>query len=189
MATTEMIKPDKFPPVERDGVTFQVDRHGFPVERCGRCGGSGTYSFCQMYGDTCFGCSGVGLVYAAKKPAEERAAWRKDLAGVTRARRCEVQAGDRIRELDAPKGSPFRTVAAVALGEPDGWEKIGSAPQEVTSWRTTITFDDGTTEESMGSVLVRRAGTVDPSPYVERAQVAMVAKLRRRARTTTVRSS
>jgi hypothetical protein len=29
---------------------------------CGRCGGSGRYSWCQMYGDTCFKCSGAGLV-------------------------------------------------------------------------------------------------------------------------------
>lgn len=29
---------------------------------CGRCGGSGRYSYCQMYGDTCFGCRGKGKV-------------------------------------------------------------------------------------------------------------------------------
>jgi len=27
---------------------------------CGRCGGSGHYSYCQRYGTTCFGCSGSG---------------------------------------------------------------------------------------------------------------------------------
>lgn len=29
---------------------------------CGRCGGSGHYSFCPMYGTTCFGCGGTGFV-------------------------------------------------------------------------------------------------------------------------------
>jgi len=29
---------------------------------CGRCGGSGHYSFCQQHGTTCFGCNGRGLV-------------------------------------------------------------------------------------------------------------------------------
>jgi hypothetical protein len=29
---------------------------------CGRCGGSGSYSYCQMYGTTCFGCGGTGKV-------------------------------------------------------------------------------------------------------------------------------
>jgi rRNA maturation protein Nop10 len=29
-------------------------------ETCSRCGGSGRYSWCQMYGDTCFKCGGKG---------------------------------------------------------------------------------------------------------------------------------
>ena len=29
---------------------------------CGRCGGGGHYSYCAMYGTTCFGCSGSGKV-------------------------------------------------------------------------------------------------------------------------------
>ena len=29
---------------------------------CGRCGGSGSYSFCPSHGSTCFGCSGSGKV-------------------------------------------------------------------------------------------------------------------------------
>jgi hypothetical protein len=29
---------------------------------CGRCGGGGHYSYCQMYGTTCFGCGGRGKV-------------------------------------------------------------------------------------------------------------------------------
>lgn len=32
----------------------------FEFETCGRCAGSGHYSYCQMYGTTCFGCGGRG---------------------------------------------------------------------------------------------------------------------------------
>lgn len=32
----------------------------FETETCTRCGGSGHYSFCEMYGTTCFGCHGAG---------------------------------------------------------------------------------------------------------------------------------
>lgn len=32
----------------------------FETEPCTRCGGSGSYSYCQMYGTTCFKCSGRG---------------------------------------------------------------------------------------------------------------------------------
>lgn len=33
----------------------------FETETCGRCGGSGKYSYCQMHGSTCFGCGGSGI--------------------------------------------------------------------------------------------------------------------------------
>ena len=32
----------------------------FERQTCTRCGGSGEYSYCQMHGTTCFGCSGTG---------------------------------------------------------------------------------------------------------------------------------
>lgn len=37
------------------GTRLLVLGHGVP---CGRCGGTGEYSYCQMYGTTCFGCMG-----------------------------------------------------------------------------------------------------------------------------------
>lgn len=33
----------------------------FEHKTCGRCGGSGNYSYCQMHGTTCFKCGGTGL--------------------------------------------------------------------------------------------------------------------------------
>lgn len=32
----------------------------FESKPCGRCGGSGKYSYCSMYGSMCFGCGGRG---------------------------------------------------------------------------------------------------------------------------------
>jgi len=32
----------------------------FESESCGRCGGSGSHSYCQAYADNCFGCGGSG---------------------------------------------------------------------------------------------------------------------------------
>ena len=40
---------------------------------CGRCGGSGHYSYCTMYGTVCFGCSGSGK----RLTRRGRAAWKK----------------------------------------------------------------------------------------------------------------
>jgi hypothetical protein len=39
------------------------------TETCSRCGGSGKYSYCQMYGDTCFKCRGAGKVYTKRGQA------------------------------------------------------------------------------------------------------------------------
>jgi hypothetical protein len=181
--TTTLIRPDRFPAVERDSVTFQVDRYGFPVEVCRRCGGSGEYSYNPLDGTRCFGCSGAGVAYASRIPAQEREAWRKELRAARDVCAWKVQPGDRIRPYGSKRGTPFQTVAAVELGEPDGWMKVGSAAEVVTSYRATLTFEDGTkTGTSNGGELWIRDATVDPAPYVERAQLAMVVKLKRRAR-------
>lgn len=43
-----------------------VNKTGFEIESCARCGGSGRYSFNLMHGDTCYGCGGTGKVYTAR---------------------------------------------------------------------------------------------------------------------------
>lgn len=39
------------------------------TETCSRCGGTGRYSYCQMYGSTCFKCSGSGKQYTKRGAA------------------------------------------------------------------------------------------------------------------------
>lgn len=48
---------------------MRVNSNGMEIESCGRCGGSGHYSYCQMYGTTCFGCSGSGLRFTKRGAA------------------------------------------------------------------------------------------------------------------------
>lgn len=43
----------------------------FENETCGRCGGSGNYSYCQRYGTTCFKCSGVKAVLTKRGTAAQ----------------------------------------------------------------------------------------------------------------------
>lgn len=35
--------------------------YAFEYATCGRCAGSGSYSYCSMYGSVCFGCGGRGI--------------------------------------------------------------------------------------------------------------------------------
>ena len=60
----------------------------FETTACGRCGGSGQYSYCQMHGTRCFGCAGKGLVYT--KRAEAALAYARTLRTVKVS---EVQVG------------------------------------------------------------------------------------------------
>jgi len=43
----------------------KLDKDGFPLVTCRRCGGSGSHSFNAITGSVCFGCSGSGLQHKA----------------------------------------------------------------------------------------------------------------------------
>jgi uncharacterized protein (DUF983 family) len=44
----------------------ETNKTGFEIAACGRCGGSGRYSFNLMHGDRCYGCGGSGKVYTKR---------------------------------------------------------------------------------------------------------------------------
>jgi hypothetical protein len=54
----------------------EVNAQGFEITTCGRCGGSGSYSFNQVHGSTCYGCGGSGKVFT-KRGAAAAAFYRK----------------------------------------------------------------------------------------------------------------
>ena len=86
-------------------------------ETCGRCGGSGHYSYNQMHGTTCYGCGGAGtkLTRAGKRARARIEAWKDEHATVL-AR--DVKVGDRIEY--AFGGRRFHSVLAVG-GPPSAW--------------------------------------------------------------------
>lgn len=42
------------------------NKNGFEIQTCSRCGGSGEYSYCTMYGSRCFKCSGKKVVFTKR---------------------------------------------------------------------------------------------------------------------------
>jgi hypothetical protein len=81
----------------------------FESETCGRCGGSGTYSWCQMYGDRCFQCWGKGKVLTRRGAAA--AAHLKQLRSRPAA---DLKPGDRYQVDRYPFGGlVWVTVTAV----------------------------------------------------------------------------
>lgn len=71
-------------------------------EACGRCGGSGSYSFCQMHGSTCFGCGGKGEHAAPLTAAVLEAARVKVAAGELDALRVAARAKKQARREIGP---------------------------------------------------------------------------------------
>ena len=91
----------------------------FETETCSRCGGSGRYSFCQMYGDMCFKCSGKGKVYTMRAMAA--LAYGRELRTVKTS---EVQIGWLLYEMASP------------LGGKAGWHVVTNSALSNCTWRT-----------------------------------------------------
>ena len=120
----------------------------YQMDACGRCGGSGNYSYCQMHGTTCFGCSGKGEVRT--KAGRNAAA----LVDAKLVELCAVPAsalkiGDRVSGI---------------LGI-----KNGATVQSVGEIRTTGSYTvDGVTKECVGIPIGFRGitTTIDPASQV-----------------------
>lgn len=71
---------------------------------CGRCGGSGHYSYCQSYGTTCFGCAGSG-----KKLTKRGAAAAQFMTDLLSKPGSELKVGDKIKECSVTNGGTLFT--------------------------------------------------------------------------------
>lgn len=58
---------------EQDLLKWKM-KMGYDV--CPRCSGTGKYSYCTLYGNTCFKCNGLGYVPLTNKELKARG-WRK----------------------------------------------------------------------------------------------------------------
>lgn len=172
-----------WPTVTRDGFTFETDKYGFPVVTCTRCGGSDSYSYNQLDGDRCYGCNRSGKQHPAGNASKAYAEWRNDRQAAVQVTGYNIQPGDEIRHYGSPKGTPFRKVATVhPTLKWTGSSLTGTNEADrIHYYATWLVFEDGG-EEYGGNNLWTRKSTLDRAPYVERAQAAHVAKLRRAAR-------
>lgn len=85
----------------------------FEEQTCGRCGGSGSYSYCSMYGSRCFGCGGKGVKLTKRGAAAQR--FFTELASKPAS---EFKPGELIRMSNVTTGgdtyTAFETVVSVA---------------------------------------------------------------------------
>lgn len=71
----------------------------FEGRACGRCGGSGRYSWCATHGDRCFGCGGTGAVLTKRGDAAA-----KYFKALCSKRIEDLQVGDIIYETGFTNG-------------------------------------------------------------------------------------
>ena len=65
----------------------------FESEVCGRCSGTGRYSWCQMHGDKCFDCGGSGLRLTKRGRAAQQ--WYRDSLSIAAG---NIMLGQRIKD-------------------------------------------------------------------------------------------
>lgn len=115
-------------------------RYSYDVQSCGRCGGNGQYSWCAMYGDTCFECGGSGnaLTAAAKRAKKTLAKHRA--AVVPEIPVSELRIGTVAWLAHGMFGNSWQTVTAI---DPD---HLNPGRYKITARGGTIqgAYKDGT---------------------------------------------
>ena len=78
--------------LEAEGAPYKEQLPGFESEPCSRCGGTGRYSYCQMYGTMCFKCSGRKRLLTTRG----KAAYAYYVASLPTKRLNEIAVGDLV---------------------------------------------------------------------------------------------
>ena len=130
----------------------------FENETCSRCGGSGKYSYCQMYGDRCFKCAGAG--YTLTKRGAAAATYLDKLRTIPLS---SLKVGDTIKANSMTNnGQSFSFSAKVTAIEPATPVKHGTMvngvweyqdiPYTIISLHSSKYGDSGSSMPSDGSV-------------------------------------
>lgn len=135
-------------------------------ETCGRCGGSGRYSFNLMHGSTCYGCGGVGKTLTALGK-RQRAHWRDSLTVPAR----DVQPGWIVYESFNPGGRQrwWPVLAVQPAAGPDGKPDV--------MLRIAIGKRDSTPANQLG-LHFDPASTLMAAPDIDAVQRAIALTLR-----------
>lgn len=129
----------------------------FEAETCGRCGGSGHYSFNQIDGSRCYGCGGSGRKLT-KRGAAARDYWRWMLT--TEAR--YVRPGDRmwvapgpfnrggwktVESVEAKDGHVAIETAVITMRDfPDSDVRLAAGPLLPAMLQSLVAFQDSLTK-------------------------------------------
>lgn len=127
----------------------------FATKTCTRCAGTGRHSYNLRDGDTCYGCSGTGSMWATKAIAAEVEAHRAAQRAARQRMAQEVTPGTIVLDTlaDAAKGGEkwVEVVSVETTDRPAGWKLDGT----VWAWFVIITLANSTVRTIAGNHLVR----------------------------------
>lgn len=131
----------------------------FPTTECGRCGGSGHYSFNTIDGSRCYGCNGTGKALLNRKVAEVYEDYRMTIRRGKEAQAQHLNVGDTVVSTLSSRtggGATWETVASIEdTREPCGW-KTEDGVRTVTATRLIVKLENGTEREVAGNQVIRR---------------------------------
>lgn len=159
-------------------------RYQFPVTECGRCGGSGRFSYNPIDGDRCYGCSGTGVAFANRAVGVIAVELRTASKAVKRPVIQDLAVGDQVLASFSDRSvKGDKWVEVVALEQTDdecGWSVDPDGSKRNIRYRWNVTIRDAAGVESVRNVsgcqLIRRRqlpGRIDVAAYVARADAAV----------------
>lgn len=135
----------------------------FEYKSCGRCGGSGTYSFCTMYGNTCFGCGGKGYKLTGRGRAGVEF-YRNALSVPVET----LQVGDVIRAeehfLFGGYRQAFAKIESISIDEANGGQIVLELRKQGKPWMSAG-YIKGT--------LIRKAQTAETKQVTQAEAIAL----------------
>jgi hypothetical protein len=134
-----------------DATTQQETTLRFEREACRRCGGTGSYSYCQMHGSTCFGCGGKKEVLT--KRGQAAAEYLKSLR--TRPA-SELKHGDQIKGTEVRAWFTIKSIVPYPHPVRDDLLQIDSTNPTVGDLRMLSVFPDQRYEVYMSPEEQRR---------------------------------
>jgi hypothetical protein len=140
-----------------------TNKQGFPLQHCGRCGGTGRYSYNAIHGSKCFGCGGTGWKIA-RRAASAWIAYRDSVKIAKNPTVGDLQPGDLIRW---GTGQEWREVASVEIDKSKecGWS-VCKGERIAGAWAAVVTYTDGTTKDTSTHFIVDRNQIVDPAAFL-----------------------
>lgn len=166
-----------------------TDTFGFPIGKCGRCGGDGTYpSIC--WNGVCLDCNGSGRRYISKTTQNIALAFIHEFTEAGRVNGAHIEPGMRIRYYGSDAAAWHIVTAVQVTDEPCAWSTTtdadGTRHTTPTTYTRVVTFDDGATQtvHTEDWALYRDPEVWEPrrADAVQRAAVAETKAAARRAR-------